>query len=122
MTRYKLDNLSFTTDPLNKRYSRQPIGTSGVGETIYSPFLQLEMTFGLLEVDTDVAFFEGRFFSGGLHELVAPHPKTGVLCNFTGTNIQDFSYEFMDIDSDGYASPGARLIVNHINLGATGTP
>ena len=116
---YQLDGELFPQNPIAKRWSRQPIAVAGAGETIYSAFWQIELSFGILDTTTDVPFFEGKWLGGGLHTAVLPHPETAQLVQFTGTNIQDFSYELNDVDSDGWAE-GGRLIINHINLGATG--
>ena len=68
----------------------------------------------------DVAFFEGRWLAGGLHTARLPHPQTGLMTTFTGTNIADFSCEFLDVEEDNWIG-GARMMIDHINLGATGT-
>lgn len=117
---YKLDGNLFTENPIAKRWSRQPIDTTGVGEAIYSDFWQLELSFGALKVVDEMSFFMTRWLAGGLHTAVLPHPATGHLTGFTGTNIQDVSFEFTDIDSD-YWADGGRVILNHISLSATGT-
>lgn len=121
MTRYNLDGTNFPKDPLNKRWSRQRVATGGTGEPIYSVFWQCELTFGILDVDTDVSFFEGRFLAGGLHTATLPHPQTGAMTGFTGVAVTDFSYEFSDVESDAWTESGARMTLAHINLGATGT-
>ncbi len=117
--RYQLDSTDFTKDPLNKRWSRQSIATSGVGEPLYSDFWQVELSWGNMAIG-DVAFFEGRWLAGGLHTAKLPHPKTGVMTGFTGVAILDVGYEFLDADSDGWAG-GVRMQLGHINLAATGT-
>lgn len=117
---FQLDSELFPKDPLTKRWTRQPIAAGGTGETIYSEFWRCEMSFGILEVPTEVSFFEGKWFADTLHTVVLPHPKTGSLTGFTGVNIQDFSYEFNDIESNNWAAT-ARLSLTHINLSATGT-
>lgn len=120
MTRYKLDGTDFPTDPIAKRWQRQQIATKGVGEPIYSAFWSIELSFPILETETDVNYFEGKWLAGGLHSATLPHPKTGIMTTFTGTAIQNFEYELMDVDNDSYAANG-RLVLSHINLGATGT-
>lgn len=120
MTRYKLDGTSLPSDPLNKRWTRTQIAQSGVGEPIYTDFWQCELSFGILNLSSDVPFLEGRWLAGGLHTAVLAHPKTGVMTGFTGVAIQDFSYEFMDVESDDWAN-GARMLLSHISLSATGT-
>lgn len=117
---FKIDGSLFPKDPLAKRWTRQSIARGGTGEAIYSAFWQIELSFGTLSVSDEVSFFEGKWIDGGLHSVVLPHPKTGVLTGFTGCNISDFSYEFNDIDSNTWAE-GARLVIDHINLSATGT-
>lgn len=117
---YRLDGRYFTVDPIAKRWSRQPIASIGTAESIYSSFWQCELSFGALEVVPDVQFFQTRWLAGGLHTATLPHPTTGELTGFTGTNIQDFSYEFNDVDSDSWGE-GARMVISHINLSATGT-
>ena len=117
---YRIDSSLFPRNPIGKRWTRQQVAVSGVGEAIYSDFWQVELSFGALETDPDIAFFEGKWLVGGLHNATLPHPKTGVLTTFTGTNIRDFSYDFTDVDSDGWAD-GARMVIDHISLSATGT-
>lgn len=117
---YKIDNDLFTQNPISKRWTRQQVAVSGVGEAIYSDFWQVELSFGALETDPDINFFEGKWLAGGLHNVTLPHPRTGVLTSFTGANLRDFSYEFTDVDSDGWAD-GARMVIDHISLSATGT-
>jgi hypothetical protein len=117
---YKLDGQLFSKNPIAKRWQRQRVATSGVGESIYSNFWRIELSFGALETNPDVAYFEDRFLAGGLHTAILPHPKTGELTGFTGVNIADFNYEFTDVDSDGWGE-GGRMILDHISLSATGT-
>jgi hypothetical protein len=117
---YKLDGSLFSQNPIAKRWSRQQVARSGVGESIYSSFWQIELSFSSLETDPDIAYFENLWLTGGLHTAVLPHPKTGHLTGFTGVNIADFSYEFTDVDSDGWGE-GARLLLDHISLSATGS-
>lgn len=117
---YKLDGILFTQNPIAKRWSRQAVAVSGVAEAIYSDFWQIELSFGDLETNPDIAYLETRWLAGGLHTAVLPHPQTGHLTGFTGVNIQDIGYEFTDVDSDGWAN-GTRMMLNHISLSATGT-
>ena len=117
---YKIDGILFPQNPIAKRWQRQPIDTRGVGETIYSDFWQIELSFGALEVADEMSFLETRWLTGGLHTAVLPHPQTGQLVSFTGVNIQDVSFEFTDVDSD-YWADGGRALLNHISLSATGT-
>lgn len=42
------------------------------------------------------------------------------MVRFTGTNVADFTYEYMDVDNDSYGQ-GGRLVINHVNLSATGS-
>jgi hypothetical protein len=117
---YQLDGSLFTKNPLAKRWQRQQIARSGVGESIYSDFWQIELSFGILSVADDIPFFEARWFAGGLHTAVLPHPETGNLTGFTGVNIAEFNYEFNDVEADSWAD-GGRLLLDHISLSATGT-
>lgn len=117
---YKLDGTLFPKNPISKRWTRQVIDTTGVGESIYSDFWQIELTFGALKVADEMSFLENAWLTGGLHTAVLPHPVTGHLTGFTGTNIQDVSFEFTDVDSD-YWAEGGRALLNHISLSATGT-
>lgn len=117
---YRIDGELFPQNPIAKRWQRQSVAVGGVGETIYSDFWQVELSFGTLESNPDIAFFENKWLSGGLHSAVLPHPRTGELVGFTGVNIQEFNHEFNDIDSDSWAESG-RLVLNHISLSATGT-
>ena len=118
---YQLDGELFTKNPIAKRWQRQQIASSGVGESVFAAPWQLQMTFSHLSVATDVAFFEGKWLVGGLHTAVLPHPKTGNLTGFTGVNIESFDYSFNDIDSDGWTESGPTLTLSHIRLNATGT-
>lgn len=118
---YQLDGTLFPKNPLTKRWSRQQIAVSGVGESIYTDFHQIEMSFGILEHDNEISFFEDAWLGGGLHTVVLPHPKTAVLTGFTGVNIQDFTWTFNDVASDSFTEQGSTLTLNHISLSATGT-
>lgn len=118
---YKLDGVLFPKNPIVKRWTRQQIDTTGVGESIYSDFWQIELTFGALVVANEMSFLESRWLTGGLHTATLPHPVTGQLVGFTGVNIADVSFEFTDVDSD-YWADGGRALLNHISLSATGTP
>lgn len=120
MTRYKLDGEDFPKDPIAKRLTRTPIAASGVGETIYSNFWQVELNFPILKTQGEIDFFMGKWLGGGLHTATLPHPKTGTMTGFTGVNIASFDYEFFDVDEDGWAQ-GARMVIDQISLQATGT-
>lgn len=117
---FQLDGTLFPKDPLIKRWTRQRIAASGVGEPIYTAFWQIEMTFGLLDAADEVSYFEDKWLTGGLYTAVLPHPKTGQLVGFTGVAISDFTYEFNDFDSNAWAE-GSQLTLTHINLSATGS-
>lgn len=117
---YQIDGILFPKNPLSKRWQRSAIATTGVGESIYSDFWQIELSFGALKVADEMSFLEDRWLTGGLHTAVLPHPETGSLTSFTGVNIQDVSFEFTDVDSD-YWADGGRTLINHISLSATGT-
>ncbi|GAG01430.1 unnamed protein product, partial [marine sediment metagenome] len=112
--RYKLDGFDFTKDPLSKRWARQSIATTGVGEPLYSDFWLVELSWGNMEI-ADVSFFEGRWLAGGLHTAVLPHPETGIMTGFTGVAILDVNYEYQDVDEDNWAG-GVRMQLGHINL------
>lgn len=118
---YQIDNTLFPKNPLTKRWQRQQIATSGVANSIYSDFWQINMTFGTLKTSDEVSFFENLWLTGGLHTAILPHPKTGALTGFTGVNIADFAYSFNDVERDSWAEAGATLLLNHISLSATGT-
>lgn len=117
---YQLDGELFTKNPLAKRWQRRKIAADGVGQPIFTSFWQLELSFGTLETQSDVDFFEGKFLAGGLVSAVLPHPKTGNLTGFTGVAIEEFSYEYNDVEADSWAE-SARMLLGHINLAATGT-
>lgn len=120
MTRYKLDGTNFPIDPIDKAPTRQQIAQSGVGESIYTNFWQYELNFPTLKTRTELDFFMGKWLAGGLHTMVLPHPVTGNMTGFTGCNIAEFAYRFMDVEQDGWAA-SARMLVNHVSLSATGT-
>lgn len=118
---YQLDGELFAKNPIAKRWQRQQVAVSGVGESIFAAPWQLQMTFSILDVATTVSFFEGKWLAGGLHTAVLPHPKTGHLTGFTGVNIDSFDYSFSDIGGDAWTESGPTLTLNHIRLDATGT-
>ena len=117
---YKLDGTLFTRNPLTKTWNRQAIAVHGTNEPIFTDFWNLDMSFGWLESATEMNFFEDAFLDGGEHTAQLPHPQTGQLTGFTGVFISEFSFEFNDIDRNKYAV-GARLVLEHISLSATGT-
>jgi len=118
---YKLDDLFFPTDPIAKRWARQPVGEiSGVGESIYTDFWQLELEFPTLESSAQASFFYDRWMTGGLHTALLPHPRSGQLVGFTGVNIEDWAFEFDDVEQE-YWAQGPRLVLNHISMSATGS-
>lgn len=117
---FQLDSELFPKDPLFKRWTRAQVGVAGTGEGIYSNFWSITLNFGILDMASEVPYFENKWLSGGLHTAVLPHPQTGVLTGFTGTNIRDFSYELNDIDSNSWAT-NPTLTIDHISLSATGT-
>lgn len=117
---YKLDGALFERNPLTKTWARQQIAMHGSNEPIFADFWQLDMSFGWLESATEMNFFEDAFLDGGEHTAQLPHPQTGQLVGFTGVFIADFTFEFNDIDRNKYAV-GARLVLEHISLSATGT-
>lgn len=109
----------FPQNPLAKRWSAQRIGTGGTREPIFSNFWQLELSFDTLQVQGESDYFESRYIAGGLYNAILPHPITGALVGFTGTAIEDVSFEFNDVDRD-YWAEGSRVVLN-VNLTATGT-
>lgn len=117
---YKLDGALFERNPLTKTWARQQIAIHGSNEPIFTDFWQLDMSFGWLESATEMNFFESAFLDEGEHTAQLPHPQTGQLTGFTGVFISDFTFEFNDIDRNKYAV-GARLVLEHISLSATGT-
>lgn len=117
---YKLDGSLFERNPLTKTWSRQQVAIHGTNEPIFTDFWSLDMSFGWLTSATEMNFFEDAFLDGGAHTAQLPHPQTGELVGFTGVFIADFSYEFNEYERNKYAV-GARLVLEHISLGATGT-
>jgi hypothetical protein len=117
---YKLDGALFERNPLTKTWSRQQVSVYGTNEAIFTDFWRLEMSFGWLESATEMNFFENAFLDGGEHTAQLPHPQTGQLTGFTGVFIDEFAHEFNDVERNKYAV-GARLILGHISLSATGT-
>ena len=116
---FKLDGEFFPTDPIAKRWGRDDVASSGVGESVYAAFWRLELSFPLLESD-QLAFFHDRWTAGGLHTAVLPHPRTGQLVGFTGVNIQDWAFEFNDVEQNKWGE-GPRLVLGHISMSATGS-
>jgi hypothetical protein len=117
---YKLDGSLFERNPLTKTWTRQQVGVHGTNEPIFTDFWRLDMSFGWLESATEMNFFEDAFLGGGEHTAQLPHPQTGNLTGFTGLYIAEFSYDFNEYERNKYAV-GARLVLEHISLSATGT-
>ncbi len=117
---FKLDGQLFPVDPIRKRWSREEIASSGVGESIFPAFWRLELEFPTLHTPDEVAFFYDRWTAGGLHTAVLPHPRTGQLVGFTGVNIPEWAGEMNDVDSNAW-SENPRLVLGHISMRATGT-
>lgn len=109
----------FPQNPIAKRWTPNRVATGGTREPIFSNFWQVELSFGSLEVQGESDFFESRFVSGGLYNSILPHPITGALVGFTGTSIEEVSFEFNDVDRDFWAE-GTRVVLG-VNLQATGT-
>lgn len=117
---YQLDGALFPKNPIAKRWRREKVADSGVGESIYTAFWQLELEFPTLDAPDEGSFFYDRWTAGGLHTAVLPHPRTGQLVGFTGVDIVDWVFEFDDIDRDNWdTSP--RMVLGHISMSATGT-
>lgn len=109
----------FPRNPVSKRWSASKVATGGTREPIFSAFWRVELDFGSLEVQGENDFFESRYIAGGLYNAILPHPTTGELVGFTGTSIEEVSFEFDDIDQDFWAV-GSRVVLG-VNLQATGT-
>lgn len=108
----------FPGDPLTKRWQRQQDGIGGQGESIYSNFWQLDMSFGTLQAPTETAFFQSRVIAGGLYYATLPHPVTGLMTNFTGVNIARFEFDFGETDYNTWAE-NPRLLLE-VPINATG--
>lgn len=117
---YELDGTLFPTNPLEKRWARRQVGTSGVGAPIFGPYWEFEMQFGTLKAATENAYFMAYYLTGGLHTVKVPHPFDGSLTTFTGVAIKEADFRFDDIERDSWAV-GSRVVFSHINLTATGT-
>lgn len=109
----------FPQNPIAKRWRASRVATGGTRKPIFSSFWQVELNFGTLEVQGESDFFESRYIAGGLYNATLPHPVTGALVGFTGTSIEDVSFEFNDVDRD-YWAEGARVVLG-VNLTATGS-
>ena len=109
----------FPQNPIAKRWTANRVATGGTREPIFSGFWQVELSFDTLQVQGESDYFESRFIAGGLYNAVLPHPVTGALVGFTGTSIEDVSFEFNDIDRD-YWAVGSRVLLG-VNLQATGS-
>lgn len=79
----------------------------------------MELNFSSLEVQGESSFFESRFIAGGLYNAILPHPVTGALVGFSGTSIEETTFEFNDVDRDFWAD-GTRVVLG-VCLRATGT-
>lgn len=108
----------FPADPLTKRWAPQRVGTGGSGAPIFAAFWRIEMGFGSLPY-SDAKFFESRFVAGGLFSAYLPHPTSGALVGFTGTAIEDFSFQWNDVERNSWVDD-ARLTMR-VNLFATGS-
>lgn len=119
---FAFDNLGFPKSPLTKRWQPQRLGTRGTREPIFSSIQRLELTFGTLEVTGENDFFESRFLAGGLYNARLPHPTTGKFITFTGTAIEEYNFEFSDVDNVGgqFWAFNPRMVLS-IDLQATGT-
>lgn len=109
----------FPQNPIAKRWSANRVATGGTREPIFSGFWMVELSFSTLEVQGESDFFESRFIAGGLYNAILPHPITGQLVGFTGTSIEEASFEFNDVDRDFWAD-GTRVVLG-VNLQATGS-
>jgi len=116
---YKLDGEFFPVNPIAKRWRREDVGSSGEAETIYSGFWQIELDFPMLEMEDEADWFYDKWIAGGLHEAQLPHPRDGTLTGFTSVNLKSWEFEFTDVDADAWAD-GPRMVLSHINMGATG--
>lgn len=109
----------FPQNPIAKRWAANRVATGGTREPIFSDFWQVELSFSTLQVQGENDFFESRFISGGLYNAILPHPITGQLVGFTGTSIEDVSFEFNDVERDSWAE-GTRVVLG-VNIQATGS-
>ncbi|MEE9365453.1 MAG: hypothetical protein V3W44_02100 [Dehalococcoidales bacterium] len=116
---FQLGGELFPTDPLTKRWSAQQVGRRGTREPIFANVQRLEMDFGTLRTQAESDFFESRFSAGGLYVAVLPHPVGGVLTQFTGVAVEDYSFEFTDVEQNFWAD-SARLALS-VPMSATGT-
>lgn len=117
---YALGGQLFPKNPLTKTWRRQGVGVHGTNEPIFGALWQLDMSFGTLKSQSEASFYETKFIAGQPYTAILPHPLTGELVGFTGVHIASFDYDFNDVDRNTYASNG-RLVLEHINLSATGT-
>jgi len=117
---FRLDGYLFPVDPIRKRWGREEIARSGVGEGIYPAFWRLELEFPTLNNPAESSFFYDRWAAGGLHTAVLPHPRTGQLVGFTGVNVAEWAFEITDVDANAWGE-SPRLILDHVSMSATGT-
>lgn len=110
----------FSVNPLTKRWQSTRIATGGQREPIFAAFWQLEMNFSILQTRGESDFFMSRFVAGGLYNARLPHPITGALVGFTGVSIEDVSFSFGEVDSDGWTEDGYTVRLG-VNLYATGS-
>lgn len=99
---FRLDGELFPRDPIQKNWVRLPVARFGNNLPVFSPFWQLELSFGILDTATDVTFFETKFQATGLHVLIAPHPETGILTTFSGVAIRNFTHSFNDVEKNSW--------------------
>ncbi len=110
---FEIDNELFPRDPIQKNWTRVAAGRQGTNLPIFSAFWQLDLSFGILETDDEITFFETKFQAEGPHILTAPHPETGILTLFTGVSIRQFTHTFNSIEKNNW-NTNARLTLARI--------
>lgn len=122
MANYKFNAIDFPKDPIGKRWNRQRIGTTGNRVPVFADIWQLELNFPTLETQGQSDYFESRFFAETLYNATLPHPISGDFTIFTGTSIEEYTYEFADIGNTTreFYAWNARLVLS-VDIRATGT-
>lgn len=119
---FDFNSVGWPVSPLTKRWQPQRLGTRGTRDPIYSAIQRLELNFPTLETLGQNDFFETRFLAGGLFNAQLPHPTTGKFIVFTGVAIEEYTFQFGDIDNVGgqFWAFNPRMVLS-VNLTATGT-
>jgi hypothetical protein len=117
---FEIDGSLFPTDPIEKSWQRERVASRGTGEPIFSSYWRFDMGFGTLKTSGENSFFMDKYLVGGLYTVKLPHPFNGALTVFTGVSIAEVNFRWDDVNRN-YWARDSRVVLEHINLSATGT-